>query len=280
MQTSILHVHSAGTVTSVPAIGSKVISVRLKERKFGNQDELLDAPTKENVKFAGPNGMDELEVTHTDSVPATWFNRNSNRTTAPNVRRGDEVLVWRVGETDQYLWELRDGKNIRLETVIYAFSADPSKPIADDYSNAYTFEVSSHNKSVTFSTSKANGEPFAFTTQYDLATGQLVNTDDVGNSAYIVSRERIVGMTNGDGSKFEINGPNIIGECKDNAVLTAESISLKADSINLDASSVDISASSVGVSAGTIGLKGNVSIAGAVGVQGSLKLNGRNVKTE
>lgn len=266
MQTSILHVHSVGSVTSVPSIGSKIISVRLRERKFGNQDELLDNPTKENVKFAGPNGMDEVEVIHTDSVQATWFNRNSNRRTAPNVRRGDEVIVWRVGETSQYLWELREGNNIRLETVIYAFSADPSKSIADDYSNAYTFEVSSHNKSVTFTTSKANGEPFAFTTQYNLETGGLINTDDVGNSYYIVSKDRIVGMANGDGSKAELAQKNISLECAGN-------LKANAETINMSASNVTMQASSITMKAGDIGLAADVS------VTGSLKVNGRTVKT-
>ena len=279
MQTSILHLHSTGTVTSVPAIGSKVISVRLKERKFGNQDELLDNPTKEKVAFNTAAGADEVEVTHTDSVKATWLKRNSNRVSAPNVRRGDEVLVWRVGETENYLWELRDGPNIRLETVIYAFSADPSKPIADDFSNAYVFEVSAHNKTMTFSTSKANGEPFAYVHQYDLETGVVITQDDIGNTTYMRSREHIIGMTNTDSTKFEINRKDIIGECSGTASFKAKSIAMQADNISLNADSISLNADSVDIDA-DVAMNGSVSMKGAVGVIGSLKLNGRNVKTE
>lgn len=278
MQTSVLHIHSVGTVTSVPAIGSKDIHVRLKERKFGNQDELLDNPTNEKVAFNTTAGADEVVVTHSDSVTATWFNRNSNRVTAPNVRRGDEVVVWRIAETEKYLWELRTGPNMRLETVIYAFSADPSKPIADDYSNAYTFEVSSHNKSITFSTSKANGEPFAFIHQYDLETGVVVTQDDIGNMTYHRSREHIIGMSNTDGTVFEINRRDIIGNCSGAVDIDAKSIDLSAKSIRLKASNVSIDAD-VAIDGG-VSMNGGLSVKGAVGVTGSLKLNGRNVKTE
>lgn len=273
MKTSMLHLHSLGTVTSNPKPGDKKIMARLKEKKFGNPDELLDNPTSEKVQYKSSTGTDELEVTHSDSVPATWLNINSNRKTAPNVRRGDEVLIWRVAETNQYLWQLRTGNNMRLETVIYAFSADPSKDIAEDYSNAYVFEVSGHNKSITLSTSKANGEPFAFTVQYDLENGVYINTDDVGNATYINSAQRIVGLQNGGGAKFELNQNDIHAECPGTFGARAKNIALAADSINMAADNISMAADAVAI-------EGAVGIKGAVNVTGSMKLNGRNVKTD
>ena len=294
MELSKLHPHSLGVVTNNPPVGSKEIAVQLLEHRFGQSEELVDSPVKMEFSFKTAAGEEAGTIVENNSVTAIWLRRNTNRTTPPNVRRGDQVIVWKLGN-NKYFWEDRHTVDVkRLETVIYAFSADPNNGLKDDLSNAYFLEISSHTKAITLGTSKANGEPFAYTIQLDLEYGKYTATDDVGNMVYIDSPKTEVALRNRDDSEFRLTKEDIFGKankliefkCKDFHVIctnfkiqcdsyvasSKNSYKVSSKSYAVDASSYSISASDCGISAGSIGLKGDV------GVTGSLKVNGRSVR--
>jgi hypothetical protein len=155
-------------------------------------------------------------------IEATWVPFLSNRLTAPDVRRGERVRLWRSGDADKYYWSTMGlDENLRkLETVIFAFSGTQDESQTElDLENCYYFEVSTHNKTITLQTSASNGEPFRYTAQINAAEGALLIEDDVGNSFELDSTENRLTLENADDSKVELNRGKI-------AIVANEEVSL------------------------------------------------------
>lgn len=210
MDMSKVHLHSIGLVSANKPMSTDMISVILVESRFSNDEEILTNPNSQTVDFKTQGGQESVKVTLDNSVPAKWLKSNSNRVSSPDVRRGDRVKIYRVGDTDEYYWEDMNTENVkRLETVTYAFSADPDNPMKDDRSNAYVIEVSSHQKTLTISTSDANGEKAKFNVQINGGDGILVVEDDKDNNIYLDSVNSDIRMKNSFGTMSRLNKKNI-----------------------------------------------------------------------
>lgn len=223
MELSQLHFHSWGLVANVKDLPDKEIKVVPIEYRFGVLESVLDQPEEDEETYQTDEGEEIVKVIHGTSVTAKWLKFNTNRITAPDVRRNDQVLIWRLGNTDRYFWTDMNVSNVkRLETVVYAWSADPNNPVKDDLSNAYFLEISTHNKSITLQTSQANEEPYGYTIQLNTADGvfQLVDTDE--NIIYLNSPETTIGFKNAMGTEFRLDKKNIHGYAPDSMFFKAE----------------------------------------------------------
>lgn len=223
MELSQLHFHSWGLVANVKDLPDKEIKVVPIEYRFGVLESVLDQPEEDEEAYQTDEGEEIVKVIHGTSVTAKWLKFNTNRITAPDVRRNDQVLIWRLGNTDRYFWTDMNVSNVkRLETVVYAWSADPNNPVKDDLSNAYFLEISTHNKSITLQTSQANGEPYGYTMQLNTADGvfQLVDTDQ--NIIYLNSADTIIGFKNAMETEFRLDKKNIHGYAPDSMFFKAE----------------------------------------------------------
>ena len=211
MDTSQLHLHSIGLVSANKPMSSQEISVILVEYRFSENEEILTNPTKDTTQFQNKDGTQEsVQVTTDNSITATWFKANTNRVTPPDVRRGDKVKIYRLGDSDKYYWEDMNSEGVkRLETVAWSFNADPSNPTKEDHSNAYAFEVSTHNKTITLSTSVANGEKAQFTVQINPGEGIIAIEDEKGNYVYLDSPNTDIKLQNANGTFTRLNKKNI-----------------------------------------------------------------------
>ncbi len=210
MQASVFQVFSIGRVSDNKALGSSEIKAIPTETRFTVDEEVLTNPQQLETSYKTPSGQESVKGIIDNSITCTWLRRNTNRVTAPDVRRDDQVVIWRLGDSDKYYWEDMHTANVkRLETVIYAFSADPSGPIKGDLSNAYVFQISSHDKQITLNTSKANGEPFAWTVQLNTADGILSAESDGGEEFAIDSSAQHIWAKNAKGTMFELNKNDI-----------------------------------------------------------------------
>ena len=171
------------------------------------------------------DGTEYTSSVQSDNViTAEWLPYGSNRVTPPDIRRGERVMLYRVGDTDQYYWSDLglDASLRRLETVIYAFNANPSiKTSGFDPSNCYYLEVSTHNKTFTLGTSKANGEPYAYTLQLNAADGNFTFTDDIGNFVHLDSKDKRIILKNAAESFFDMFGKNLSISVLDNIDIKA-----------------------------------------------------------
>lgn len=225
MESSSLHFYSKGLVANNKPIDTHEIKVIPIEIRFAAEEDIIDNPTEVDIDYDGNNGSDSLTLVTNRAITATWLKTNTNRITSPDVRRGDEVHIYRLGESDRYFWVDCNSTNVkRLETAMWAFSADPKNPIADDLSNAYILEISTHDKCITLTTSQANGEPYGYTLQLNTNEGSfhLEDTDD--NCIYLNSAETVIGFINADKTETRLDKKNIHMVAPDSMYVTAENL--------------------------------------------------------
>lgn len=210
-QMSKLRFYSIGIVAENKALKSKHVEVTPTEEMPMLNGEL--APVAVDYKAKAVNNLGssyETTVETTTTIKALWLPIGAaNRITAPDVRRGELVNLYKFGDTDQYFWNtLNDDVKLRkLETVIYAFSATMNEAAEINDKTYYFIEISTHKKLITLHTSKDNGEPYGYDIQLDTGNGKLVITDDVGNYILLDSSQSQIKLQNIDGSTFDMIGP-------------------------------------------------------------------------
>ena len=231
---SEFHFYSLGLVAANKALSSKIIeAVPIEHTSFANGD-ISDSASPVSTTAKDSKGANySAEINTTTSIKATWLPLgSSNRMTAPDVRRGETVALYRFADTDEFHWTTcKDDMDLRkLETVIYAFSATQVEGAKTDANNSYYLEVSTHNKMLHLHTSTANGEPFAYDIQLNTATGFIIITDDQGNIITFNTPEHRISMLNQDASLIEVNKTNINLSC-------AATISMQCADLKINASS-------------------------------------------
>lgn len=209
----------------------------------GELSQLPSGVVARGSDSVGSSYQEELQVA--SSVRASWRSiGSSNRMTPPNVRRGEELILYQVGDSDKYYWDTINnlGGLRKLETVVYAFSGTKGESVVElNPDNSYVLEISTHEGRVKLTTSKANGEPFAYSLEVDAKNGKLEFKDDVGNEVLLNSEDKRVKLLNGDGSLVDVVGKAI-------SLMASDSVTIKTKQFS--------------VSAPTTTIQGNTQIAG------------------
>lgn len=209
-------IYSYGIVAENKEISSKEIMVTPIEIS-----SMLDGEIKDNPTDLDTSGVDSNKQAYKTNIktnnckPATWLPFGSNRVTAPDVRRGEPVLIWNYGGSDKYYWTqlgLRDDLR-RLETAVYAFNGNPDIGSKDfDPEDYYFLEVSTHSKQITLRTSNKNGEPFKYTCQFNTNDGVFTLADDTKNFFELNSKEVQMKMELNTGTKLHLDKMNFLLE--------------------------------------------------------------------
>jgi hypothetical protein len=225
---SALSIYSVGIVAANKKLDSDLIEVVPTEHVSFVDGELTD--NKEEIKVASENfdgSSWEETLVSTPSITAKWFPLgNVTRKTAPDVRRGEKVVLFKFGDADEYHWvEWDQGKKLRrLETISYALSNNSKEDIEDSPTTTYWLEWSTHRKLVHLHTSKNDGEPFAWDIQLDTKEGNLTIKDDDGRIIFIQSKEDKIHVENKAKSFIDIDKKNITIECKETLTINAKDI--------------------------------------------------------
>jgi hypothetical protein len=203
---SLIEPFSFGVVAEDKAPNSPWVEIIPVEYHFMQSSKVQAKIHSRDVTHLSANAQDNLQENTSDTIRAKWMVYNSLQVTPPDVCRGDEVMIHRLGKTDIYFWEDLNSANVkRLVNVIEAYPADPANQMADDLSNAYVWQVSTRDGLVQLRTSMANGEKCQFLFQFNPKDGSHNCTDQKGNKYWINSIENDVGMENANGSKVNIN---------------------------------------------------------------------------
>ena len=235
MEQSKLRLVSLGIVAANKALSSKDIEVVPIELV-----PYLDNEVSQETEILSGEGEDGLgnkyniKITAGVSILASWIPYGSNRTTAPDVRRGERVNIWQYADSDKYYWqEMGLDDNLRTrETVVYAYSNVPEdgtdrKLTFDD---CYTFEWCTHTKHITMRTSDTDGEKFIYTFQINAADSNVTIQDNGGNFIQLDSENTVINLLNADATQMILTKTNIYVHAKDNIVYTCDNFELTADS--------------------------------------------------
>lgn len=232
----------------------------------------------EELKHKGVNSFDEpyeVTVKTRNAIPCKWLQWGSNRDTAPDVRRGERILIFRVGDSDEEFYWVSMGLDDylrRLETVRYLFNADPdglsdSEPSPE---NSYCLEYSTHEKKITLTTTKLNGEPFAYTVQLNTGEGYFTVTDDAKTFIEMDSAEQRITLHNTTGTFLECNKEDIIGYAVRDANFTAvRNITFKCENFTVEANNTY----SVKSQKASIKAPGGIELDGPVHCKNTLKVD-------
>ncbi|WP_257292777.1 hypothetical protein, partial [Endozoicomonas sp. ONNA1] len=272
---SQLKFFSIGIVATNKALSSKHIDVAPIEILPYFDGELNPNPT--NVQSSGidADSVQYVSKVKMDTViKAQWFSKETNRRTAPDVRRGEQVLIYRYANDDKFYWVSlgRDDHLRRLETVVWAWSGypDPNTDIELGPDNSYMLELSTHNKALTLTTSKANGEPFGYTLQLNTGDGNFTITDDVGNIIQLDSKNTKITLENAQGSYAYLDRKDIYIKAPNNLdINVGNAITVKSKTFTYNGQTVTWNASSFTINApvtinGTLGVSDGMTASGGI----------------
>jgi hypothetical protein len=231
---SALFIYSIGIVAANKKLDSHLIEAVPTEHVNFVDGELTDNKEEITVSSEDHSGSSwESTLTTTPSITARWFPFGSvTRKTAPDVRRGEKVILFKFADADEYYWvEWEQSKKLRrLETINWALSNNSKEDIDDDPTKTYWVEWSTHRKLLHVHTSKNDGEPFAWDIQLDAKEGNLVIKDDDGRTIYIQSKEDKIHMENKAKSFVDLDKKNITVECKETLTFNAKDIKINGRS--------------------------------------------------
>lgn len=199
-------------------------------QEFSPNEEVLTGEDKDGNIY-------NLKVITTRTWDCEWLPNEDNRATAPDVRVGELVEVFRLGDTDQYFWRsmaLRN--NLRtLESAVFTFNASPNPSGGGiDFNTCYFMQFSAHDKHITIGTSKANGEAFKYTFQINTGDSAVYLLDDTGNLIELDSKDRRIQLKNADGSFVKVERNTIDLNASEYIKMTCggTTFELKPDAIN------------------------------------------------
>lgn len=209
---SKLRIVSHGIVAANKPLNSNDIEVTPLEKLSMSNGEVTDNLTTQNAQGVDADGASyQTTVKTAATVTAEWLPFGSNRKTAPDVRRGEEVCIWQFGDADKYYWsELKYNPKLRKkETIKFQLSNTDEEDAEDNADNTYFLHLSTHLKLLHLHTSTSDGEPFGYDVAFNTKDGNLQITDTAGNSIYLDSASNRIVLRNADNTSFDLNGENL-----------------------------------------------------------------------
>jgi len=210
---SMMQFYSYGIVAQPKNRNDMVIYVTPIEQTPYMDGDLEAKKTSVSVVGKNASGNDYTAKADTSAaIQATWMPLGgSNRVTAPDVQRGEEVVLVTLANSNEKYWVTTTlwQKLRRLETVIWAFSgtaAHDEKPSPD---NCYYVTVSTHDKHIVISTSDRNGEKCRYNVEFDPGVGEFRLFDNVGNSILLDSLSPRIRFENRSGTILDMMQANV-----------------------------------------------------------------------
>lgn len=194
---------------------NKVVEITPTEWLPMHDGEMVTNAKKMEATTRDVDGNESKSSIITDQViEATWYPGRSNRLTAPNVRRGEQVEIWAAADSDKYFWR-ESGTDDHLrkkETIIIGISnTDDEDDTELRPDNMYWIEMSTHSQIISVSTSQSAGEAYQHELFIDAGKSTFTYTDDIGNMIHANSRENLIHLENADGTYVKLTKKDIDG---------------------------------------------------------------------
>lgn len=259
---------------------TKIEVVPTDQQPFTKGDLVADVT---EVKADVTNGMGDQYSASTlasKAITADWIGDSGNRVTPPNVRRGDEVRLYRNSDSDQYFWEAvnNDPSRRRLEKAKWQYSAtnDESTKELND-TNSYTIEVDAETGAITVRTSVANGEAAPIAVQLNGKKGFVAIEVGEGNFIEIThGKDGKVRLYNNRGSYIEMDGGGCTQHADERQLFTtknhiteAKSIARKADTETANVKNYTVNATTISLNATNMSVGTGMSVSGTSWTQNS-----------
>lgn len=191
--------------------GLELYSLAIVVTDKADASDMIEATPIEHLPFTlGPVKEDvtnyQTEAPNAQGVPtsssakkdrtiiAKWYDiSGGNRVTAPDVYKGETVLLLRFADADKYFWVKigREPSLRKLETIQYAVSNLRGSGAFDNDSSYYVL-ISTKEKKIQFHTSNNDGEPYSYDIELDTAKGIFSFRDSNTNVVEIDSGNNLM----------------------------------------------------------------------------------------
>lgn len=295
---SVLEFYSLGQVAENKLRTSNLIRVIPIEKLSLLNGELKSETVVEESEGRSASGEQYVAKGSTNNaIVADWVPwSDGSRMNAPDVRRGERVMILRNADSPEYYWVTLglDNHLRKKETAVYMWSAtedETDEELTAD--NSYCLTISSHEQAITLSTSKTSGEYCTWAAQFNLKDGRFIVTDDLGNEVEIDAKNTLISLINAEQSKVVLDKANIFIKCKDSLFVDAgKTIDMKTKTFNvactdytlkctnytLNASEVKVTSSSNTFTSPSTKFTGNLEVGGSISATGSAKLGGIEIE--
>lgn len=184
-------VYGYGVVAVDKPEGTNIIEVFLKDKMYASEGDIAE---KKEVNITATNSEDIIKTENISTgktIPARWAAINQpNRSSAPDVRKNETVLVYRYGTNDDYYWDkIFTEYNLRgKEHVSFAFK-NTDETVDINVDNCYFFTWSTKHKFIHIHTAINDGEKVGYDVMIDTANAILSTIDTRNNQLVLKSLE-------------------------------------------------------------------------------------------
>lgn len=223
-QTSQREYH--GYAAADKANDSRLLYVYCEELLPFVQGEISATNADSGYSISTSDGKSSGVVTTSNILVCTYRDdTKSNSAFPPCVRKGEQVRVYNIGDTDQWYWASagrNDGAR-RTDTWRQHISGTLENNADLTDSNTYYIEMDTRGAHhVVISTSNADGEKHTYKFLIDAEQSFILLSDEIGNSLLMESEKPCVTLKNSSNSMIQLNGPDITIACPGNLSLTAK----------------------------------------------------------
>ena len=226
-----LRFYGIGIVAENKPRNGDFIMVSPVEKVTSSKGRLAETEHVYEVESLDVNGIVSKEkVTGQSIIKAKWMPLSEgNRQTAPDVREGESVRLWKYGNSSEYYWQTmyREPSIRRLETVLYCYGNLPSGNTPWDKDSSYWHEVSTHDQHLWWKTTQSNGEAYSYDIKLDTRNSNYTVHDNVGNIFLLDSQNTLIRMINADGSFVELDKQRYHGQAKEHMTHESDDIHMK-----------------------------------------------------
>lgn len=247
---------------------------------FGKERTILVVPITQTPNMKGKleyvpykittNGVNAKGMAYTDTITsssaltAVWYTDGGNRITAPQMRKGERVELFRFeGDSVIYFTQCNFDRNLKLqEAQTDSWAAKKQSDYKDIVEstafNTYSRTIDGTNGFMEYRLSEANGEISPWLFRMDAKKGVMYITDLKKNIIEIDTAKTIITIENADGSKVVLDKQVINIYAPDTINIEAgKTINIKAPDINVECTNLNIRASDTQVKSDTFSQTSN-----------------------
>jgi hypothetical protein len=178
------HTYGIGIVARDKELNTNVIYVYLTDKLFNTTGNISTIEESVITNKSSNNLVETMKLEKRTTITARWLGLGqANRLSAPDVRVGERVEIYRYGNNDDFYWEVF-GNNSTIrgkETVTLAFKNTDKFNIPISVDNSYFITISTKDKNIQLHTSSNDGELTTYDIELDTKNGEFTLIDGRGN---------------------------------------------------------------------------------------------------